>query len=280
MAEAMLAGKTVRGAGGTELVLDRWPSRGATRAVILAVHGYGDTGPLTYARAAEAWAARGISVYTYDQRGFGRNDSHGRWPGAQTLSADLVAISRAVRARHPGKPLIVVGHSMGGGIALSAAAEGLEADRLVLAGPAIAGGPEVNPGLRLGGWLLVLAAPDMRFTGEGLVEINPTDNHAELERAWDDAHKIAAPSPRELWGLLRVLDRAYDAAPKVTTPTLVLIGRNDQVVDPNGVIRAARRVPGRIGTKAYPDGWHWLFRDTGAPEVWDDIADFALSRLP
>lgn len=279
LGDVMLAGKTVRGAQDVALMLERWPSRGPTRAVILALHGYGETGPLTFADAAQSWAARGIAVYAYDQRGFGRNASYAQWPGAEMLVRDLQAISRAIRARHPGRPLIVVGHSMGGGVALAAAARGLEADRLVLAGAAIAGGPEVNPLLRLGGWLLALTAADARFSGNGLVSFSPTDNPDALARARAEPRKIAAPSARELWGLLRLLDLAYDAAPKVTLPTLVLVGRKDEVVDPNAQIRAARRIPGRLGTKAYPDGWHWLFRDRQAKRVWDDVAAFALAPL-
>ncbi len=94
------------------------------------LHGFGEAGELTFADAAEAWSARGIVVYAPDQRGFGANPSRRRWPGEDLLVADAVALSREIRARHPDLPLTVVGHSMGGGVALAAAAEGLDADAL------------------------------------------------------------------------------------------------------------------------------------------------------
>ena len=105
-----------------------WPSRGPARAVILALHGFGDAGDLTYDGAAAYWAGRGIAVYALDQRGFGGNASRKQWPGIDALIADATAAARDLRRRHPGLPLVVVGHSMGGGVALAAAAEGMDAD--------------------------------------------------------------------------------------------------------------------------------------------------------
>ena len=130
-------------------------------------------GPLTFAEAARYWAGRGIDVYAPDQRGFGANASRKRWPGTDALVADAVAAAAMVRSRHPGLPLVVVGHSMGGGVALAAAAAGMDADALVLAGPAIAGGDAMNPIYRVGGWALGAVAPDKRWTGAGIVK-NPT----------------------------------------------------------------------------------------------------------
>jgi alpha-beta hydrolase superfamily lysophospholipase len=149
-------------------------------AVILAFHGYGDHGRSTFAAAAADWEARGIATLAVDQRGFGRSASRGRWPGAEALVADAVVISAQVRARYPCVPLIVVGHSMGGGIVLAAAAQGLEADGIVLAAPAIWGGKYLNPAYRAAAWTAAAVAPEHRFTGRGIVRIQASDNLAAL----------------------------------------------------------------------------------------------------
>lgn len=271
-----LGPESIEGAGGTVLALSQWRARGAPRAVILALHGYGDYAPSTFGAAAEAWQAAGITTYAYDQRGFGRNDSWGDWPGPDVLVADLRSIAATLRRRHPDLPLTVVGHSMGGGVALAAAAEGLAADRLVLAAPAIAGGDQVNPFLRLGGWAMGLFFADRRFTGEGVVVIWPTDNIDALRRLSRDRLGIGNPSGRELSGLLRIMDRAARGAGRVTMPTLTLMGAQDQVIAPTRVREVAARIPGGVGYVLYPDGWHWLFRDRQAARVWRDVAAFAL----
>lgn len=258
------------------LAVEVWPARGRTRAAILALHGFGDANDLTFEGAARAWSARGIAVYAPDQRGFGANATRKRWPGDGALVADAVALSRWVRTRNPGVPLVVVGHSMGGGVALAAAADGLDADGLVLAGPAIAGDEALNPFLRAGGRVLATVAPEKRWTGEGLVAIRPTDNLDALRRAAADPRHFADPSSRELYGLVRLMDRAAEAAPRVRIPTLVLVGAHDEVLRPAQIATVARRIPGLVAVVDYPDGWHWLFSDRQAPRVWNDVATFAL----
>ena len=274
------AARPVAAPAPTGLVVHYWPSRGPTRAVILALHGFGDAGDLTFEGAARSWAARGIAVYAPDQRGFGANDSRKRWPGDEALVADAVALSRWVRAQDPGVPLVVVGHSMGGGVALAAAADGLDADGLVLAGPAIAGGDALNPLLRAGGWTFAAAVPEARWTGQGLVAIHPTDNPEALARVVADPRHFADPSSRELFGLVRLMDRAAAAAPSVRLPTLVLVGAHDEVLRPAAIATVARRIPGLVALVDYPAGWHWLFRDRQAPRVWDDVAAFVLALAP
>ncbi len=278
LAPAQVQPPWIEGPDGTRLALSVWPSRAEERAIILALHGYGDFAPSTYQWAAEDWAQRGITTYAYDQRGFGRNSSAKAWPGPRTLSRDLVAVTREVRARHPGVPLTVVGHSMGGGVTLTAAANGLDADAIVLAGPAIAGGSGVNLAQRFGAWTIATFATDRRFTGKGVVRITPTDNIEIRRQVTSSPWHFADPSGRELMGLIRVMDAAAAAAPSVTLPTLTLMGANDQILRPQAVKAVHDRIPGPKQYVLYPDGWHWLFRDYQAPRVWADVAEFALSQ--
>ncbi len=259
------------------LALHVWPARGPTRAVILALHGFGDAGDLTFENAARAWSARGIAVYAPDQRGFGGNASRRDWPGPDALVGDAVSLADHLRARHPGLPLVVVGHSMGGGVALAAAADGLDADALVLAGPAIAGGDALSPLYRATARAVAAALPEKRWTGEGIVAIRPTDNPEALARVVADPRHFGDPSSRELYGLVQLMDRAAAAAPSVAIPTLTLMGARDEVLRPAQVRLIEQRIPGRAGFVLYPDGWHWLFRDLQAPRVWQEVGDFALS---
>ncbi len=260
-----------------DLRVSRWPAQGRERAIILALHGFGDAGDLTYDAAARYWAGRGITTVAPDLRGFGGNPSRKRWPGAEALAADAQALARELRARNPGVPIVVVGHSMGGGVALAAAARGIDAEALVLAAPAIAGGDALNPAVRGAAWAMAAAAPDRRWTGGEVVEIWPTDNIAALRRTAEDTRVISDPSSRELYGLIQVMDAARAGAPRVTLPTLTLMGANDQLLDPATIRAVHDTAPGAVDFRLYPEGWHWLFRDLQAEGVWRDVADFALA---
>jgi acylglycerol lipase len=268
-------------ADGTLLALTEWPASGP-RAVILGVHGYGDYGPSTFAPAARFWAGQGIATYAYDQRGFGRNLSFGRWPGAGALVGDLLAVAHQVRAGHPCLPLIVVGHSMGGGVAVAAAGQGadtepLDADGLVLATPAIWGGAELNPLYRLAAWSAAAIVPERRFTGEGVVRIQASDNIEMLRALGRDPHYLRPPSAREIFGLVRISDMADAAAANVDLPALLLLGDKDEITPNARVRRVFARLTGPRQVIEYPEGWHLLLRDLQAERVWRDIADWALA---
>lgn len=281
LAQPQLGRNWITSAAGPQLALYSWPARGRTRAVILGLHGFGDSGEFAFGDAALGdWTRRGITVYAFDQRGFGANPTSRRWPGAARLREDAIAVARLLRERHPDVPLVVVGHSMGGGVALGAAGEGMPADGLVLVGPAIVGGASLNPVLRAGGWTMATIAPDRRWTGSGVVEILPTDNLDALRRAAADPRHFGNASSRELYGLVQVMDRAAAVAPTITIPTLTLMGANDQILAPSAVRRVHQTIPGAAGFIYYPEGWHWLFADLQAPRVWRDVSDFVLSLPP
>jgi alpha-beta hydrolase superfamily lysophospholipase len=169
---------------------------------------------------------------------------------------------------------------MGGGVALAAAAQGMPADGLVLVGPAIVGGAALNPILRAGGWTMATVAPERRWTGDGVVEILPTDNMEALRRAAADPRHFGTASSRELYGLVQVMDRAAAAAPAVQVPTLTLMGAHDQILAPAAVHRVHETIAGGRGFILYPDGWHWLLADLQAARVWRDVGDFILSLPP
>lgn len=278
------AADTVEGADGAPLALSRWAPDGPARALLLAVHGFGDYGASAFEEAATFWAAQGVEVWAYDQRGFGRNASRGAWPGAGALIGDFAAVARQARAARPGLPIVALGHSMGGGVVLAAVGEGRapQVDRVILAAPAIAGGAAIPPLARAFAWGAAGLAPDRRLTGEGLVRVRASDNLDALRRLRDDPVYLRGASPREIAGLIRVMDRAAAAAPGVAAPVLLLLGEKDAVTPPAPAARAAAAIAGPVTQVRYRDGWHLLLRDLARQTVWRDVAAFTLSteRLP
>ncbi|MEM7525901.1 MAG: alpha/beta fold hydrolase, partial [Pseudomonadota bacterium] len=263
---------------------------GGPRAIILALHGFGDYAPLTFDGPGGYWADRGFVVYAYDQRGFGRNESRGRWPGADALIADARAAAAAARAAHPGLPLFLLGHSMGGGVALAAAAVGDPpenqpgdpggiADGLILAAPAVWGGDRLALPYRAAAWGGALLFPEKRWTGEGVVRIQASDNIEALRALGRDQLYLHRPSSREFMGLIRLMDRAVDAAPKVTVPTLTLYGEKDEVTPKEPIKAAHDAIPAEKTMILYENGWHLLFRDLQREVVWADVANWIETRL-
>ncbi|WP_296448135.1 alpha/beta hydrolase [Rhodoferax sp. UBA5149] len=88
------------------------------RAVVQIAHGMGEH-TSRYRALAEALTGAGYAVYANEHRGHGA-DAAGRGElgefgtgGFASLVADMATLSRFARSRHPGAPLILMGHSMG-----------------------------------------------------------------------------------------------------------------------------------------------------------------------
>jgi len=122
---------------GLRLPLRHWDAQ-HPRAVIVALHGMSD-----YSQAFDLpgpwWAAHGITVYAYDQRGFGAAPNAGLWPGTLSLCADLDDFVEAARAKFPRIPIYALGESMGGSVVLAAMASARppRVDGVILVAPAV-----------------------------------------------------------------------------------------------------------------------------------------------
>ena len=95
------------------------------RGVIQVNHGLAEHA-LRYARFAEAMSVLGFHVYAHDHRGHGATTASDAPPrmfgtpdGAAKVIADVAAVHDLIAGEHPGLPVIVFGHSMGGFIALN-----------------------------------------------------------------------------------------------------------------------------------------------------------------
>lgn len=267
----------LRAEGGDTIALTRWPAQGIRRGVVLAVHGYGDYGPSTYAEAAEEWRGAGLDVYAYDQRGFGRNPSRGTWPGAERLVEDLGHVFAVVAAEAGDAPVTVVGHSMGGAVVAAALGRGrIDPARAVLLAPALWGGPHLGIGYRALAGAATALFPDRRWSGDGVVRIRASDNIEALRALGRDPLYLRKPSSREFSGLIALMDDAVENAPTVTTPVLVLYGAKDEVV-PEGPLRATTALfAGPREFRRIDTGWHLLLRDLEGRVVRDAVAAYAL----
>lgn len=249
-----------------------WQPLSSPQRVIIAVHGFSD-----YRRAFELpapfWADMGAIVYAYDQRGFGQAPSVGIWPGSGRLVADLTQIIALVRAQHPNLPLFLVGDSMGAAIVCLAAqdtAPGILSG-VVLNAPAVWGAQSFNPIYRGVLWLAARIAPRWEMTGRG-VNITVTDNMPLLRLLSRDPYMLKTARVDALYGMVALMDEAQHAAPNLHVRTLLLYGERDEVIPKSAVCAFAAALPNSLTAFFYPDGYHLLLRDYGAPLVWSDAA--------
>lgn len=95
------------------------PAGGGEWAVVALMHGMGEHSG-RFADWAEALAGRGVAVTCLDQRGHGRSEGpRGHSPGYGWLMESVDGTLREAAERHPGVPVFLMGHSMGGNLALN-----------------------------------------------------------------------------------------------------------------------------------------------------------------
>jgi len=275
-----LTHNTYIAADGTVLPLTRWPAEDA-QAVVVALHGFNDY------RAAFSWSspalsARGITVYAYDQRGFGETETAGWWAGEEAMAGDALALLRLLRARHGETPLYLLGHSMGAAVAVSALArlEGAESllDGVILAAPAAWGWSELNFFYRAALWTTAHVAPGWRLSGAGLDRV-ASDNREALIELGRDPNVIKRSRVDAIYGLVDLMDSALAKAGELDVPGLGLYGAKDEIVPLDSIEALTQRLPEEHRTvRRYEDGWHLLLRDCQRERVIADIAEFVLRR--
>jgi len=266
IADAMIADD------GARIALNAWLPDGPPRAVVIAVHGMNDYGR-AFEQPAAGWTRVGLAVYAPDLRGFGRSLERGRWYGGPRMAGDLLTLARLLRDRHPGTPVHLLGESMGGAVAVLAAARaepGLFAS-LVLSAPAVWG-----EGWRMG--LTYGAAQAMGRVVPGVTVgrrsyDNPsTDDPATLKRLREDPLILHRTRFDTLAGIIRLMRTARQEAGRVRLPTLLMLGDLDGHVPRDGVAALARRLPADTRLALYPKGRHLLLRSLGGDAVAADVA--------
>jgi alpha-beta hydrolase superfamily lysophospholipase len=264
---------------GARLGLSVWspPETIGPWAVVIGLHGQNDYAN-TYALAGPYWAERGILTYAYDARGHGRSPRRGDWPGQFLLVEDLRTACAVARRRHPGALLAVVGESMGAATAIAAFGSPAppDADRLVLAAPAVWGWSELPDFYALTLWLGAHTLPRRRVTAPRAVvrRIRPTDNIELLRALGRDRLMIFETRIDAIYGLVTLMETASQHTGGLRLPSIYLYGAHDQIIPLRASLNAASRLPEAVRTAFYANGYHMLLRDLQANVVFEDIVCF------
>lgn len=252
------------------------------RAGVLVIHGFAEHGG-RYGHLLDALLPAGISVMTWDLRGHGH--SGGRRVFVSQFAeyyADVGAALELAAKKLP-TPLFVVGHSMGGLIALAVAGrKPAGVAGFILSNPALRNAvaiPKWKEWLALGASSVApqLSVPSgippehiSRDPGEvQTYAADPLNSKVATARWYTEfvaAQAAVCGSPQDLQG----------------TPLLFLLGDGDRIIDS----AAARELAGKIAgggceVKEYPGFYHELFNEPAADRarVLRDVVAWIDARL-
>ncbi len=257
---------------GHTLPIRYWlPSESTPKAVIIALHGFNDYSN-AFTAPGEYLSTSDMAVYAYDQRGFGKTKQHGIWGGKENLTQDVQQMVLAVSELHPGIPIYLLGESMGGAVVIASLSQYPlpQVKGAILTAPAVWGDETMNAFYRVTLWLAAHTLPDMELSGRNL-KILASDNIEMLRAMGRDPLIIKKTRVDAIYGIVDLMDTAYQNIGHVRTPLLLLYGANDQVIPKTPVQKAIARLNAPYRVAYYPDGYHMLLRDLKGKVVLNDI---------
>lgn len=259
---------------GASLPLQHWGPVDDPDAVILGLHGFGDYAN-AFDEAGTALASDNIALFAYDQRGFGRTATRPFWPGTQSLVNDVADMLVALRSQYPDRPIYLMGDSMGGAVAIVTAASRPQwMDGVILVAPAV-WNRDMMPWYQTAPLSIISQSLSwLPLSGQGL-DIWPSDNIEMLRRLSRDPYMMKSVRVDMVAGLADLMDLARQRAGDIDIPTLLLSGKQDQVIPPGAIGAIAKDIrasnPDRSVVCLFPYGYHMLLRDLNGPKVIDDI---------
>jgi alpha-beta hydrolase superfamily lysophospholipase len=263
---------------GLKIYSRSFPPAGDARGVLVIVPGFNSHSGY-YQWTAEQLNASGLAVYAVDLRGRGK--SAGERFYVQSFNdyvSDVHSLVQLAKARHPGLPVYLLGHSAGGVVACLYA---------------IDHAAELS-GLICMSFAFQVPAPDVALSLlKGLSKLAPHAHVLKLknEDFSRDPKAVAAMNADPLIAhevqptqtvaeMVRADERLKQAFSRITTPLFILHGGADRATKPSGSQFFHDNAGAEDKTlKIYQGYYHFMLGDVGKETVLADIRDWIVSRL-
>lgn len=276
MATAVMREVEVRSADGSRLKADYYPSADP-RAGLVISHGLGEHSGC-YRHVAEALGPLGLDVLAFNYRG------HGRSPGRRGAVGDYRRLVEDLHAAlaflgHE-KPLFVLGHSNGGQVALRLAmAEPSTIDGLILSNPSIRLAARVPRHKWLLGQMLRWFAPGVTMSTGLSDAMMVRDPFRFGDRSADPLRHTSINAPL-FFGMVEGGPILETGAGRILTPTLMILGDADPLVDHRASVALFERLGSRDKQLiVVPGGLHEPLNDVGSEDLLRKVAGWIDRRL-
>ncbi|PNJ36946.1 monoglyceride lipase isoform X1 [Pongo abelii] len=258
-------------ADGQYLFCRYWKPTGTPKALIFVSHGAGEHCG-RYEELARMLMGLDLLVFAHDHVG------HGQSEGERMVVSDFHIFVRDVlqhvdsmQKDYPGLPVFLLGHSMGGAVAILTAAErpGHFAG-MVLISPLVLANPESATTFKvLAAKVLNLVLPNLSL---GPIDSSVLSRNKTEVDIYNSDPLICRAGLKVCFGiqLLNAVSRVERALPKLTVPFLLLQGSADRLCDSKGAYLLMELAKSQDKTlKIYEGAYHVLHKEL--PEVTNSV---------
>jgi len=250
------------------------------RAAVVVIHGINEHSG-RYARLAADLNRQGYAVYAMDLRGHAKSDGERAWiESFDEFLDDVEMLLDRVANDQPGKPIFLLGHSMGGLIvARLAITRPPKVRGLILSGPAILVGGKVFPILRRLAAFFSRIWPKLRLVRMGCRFISRDPK--VIEDFKNDPLAFHGRFPvRTGAEILRVAKSVQHNLEEIRLPILVMHGSGDIVADAAGSRLLYARASSADKTLHLYDGlYHEIFNEPERERVINDLLAWLNARV-
>lgn len=265
---------------GANIYYQHWQPQDAPKAVLLVVHGLAEHSG-RYMNLVNYFVPRGYAVYGLDHIGHGKSD--GRRVYIERFSdftGPLKTYFDMIQGWNPGKPIFLVGHSMGGLIgAVYLLEHQNELKGAVLSAPAVKVSDTISPVTITVGKILsgILPKAGLLALDAAAISKDKAVVSAYINDPLVYTGKVTARLAAEM---LSAMQRVTAQAADIRLPILLLQGSADRLVDPGGakMLQEKASTPDKT-LKVYDGLYHEVFNEPEREQVLQDVEAWLEAHL-
>jgi len=246
------------------------------RGTLVVTHGLGEHSE-AYVRLAGGIAGTDWEMFAWDLRGHGRSEGkRGVITHFEDYAKDLAVFVDHVMHIRPKRPLVVLGHSMGGLVTTRMVQQsddkGIKA--LVLSSPQLGIAVKVSKIKTIAAHYLNKYLPDLTLYNE--IQYGDLTRDKDVVSEYQrDSLRHDRISSRLYIEMLEAMEKAKAKSPSIWLPTLVQQAGDDKVVSREATEQFFNKI-GSVNKRiiVYEDFKHEIYNDVGRKRVFQDLVEW------
>lgn len=269
-----------KGVRNANIYYQAWLPEGNVKAVLLVVHGLGEHSG-RYMNVVNHFVPLGYAVYGLDHIGHGKSEGMREVVERFEDYTDTLTIyCNMVKGWQTGKPVFLLGHSMGGLIATYYLLDHQADFRgAVISAPGIKVRASISQAAITIGKILSVLAPK---AGVLALDVNAISRDSEVVRAYiNDPLVFHGKTPARLAAeFVKTILRVTAEVDKIILPFIVVQGSQDKLVDPAGAQMLYDKASSKDKTiKVYDGLYHEVFNEPERARVLKDVETWLAAHV-
>ena len=265
---------------GISIFAQGWLPNESPKAIIILIHGLGEHSS-RYEHVAEYFTAKGIGILANDRSGHGKSaNKRGHVNKYEEVYDDITKLVQEAKTKYPNIPLILYGHSMGGGIVL----DYLLHQNTSMFKAIIATSPLLRPAFQPPAFLLflgkMLRSIFPGFTQDNQLDVNniSRDKNAVAKYQKDGLVHSKVTSEMAI-GMLNSGENSLATVGKINKPLLLTHGTADELTSHKATQEFANKAQGDVTIKLWDGFYHELHNEPEKIQVLDYIYNWIMQKL-